>query len=90
MQPVKKTIKVQLEQSDDSETFPALLSVGNMETFLKNLLDFVGIPSEGKPVILIVNKFRILDCDLLDCDPTYIVTKKVKTSSIKVYLDPIG
>ena len=62
MQPVKKTIKVQLEQSDDSETFPALLSVGNMETFLKNLLDFVGIPSEGRPVILIVNKFRILDC----------------------------
>ena len=57
---------------------------------MNNLLDFVGISSEGRSVMLIVNKFRILDCDLLDSDLNYIVTKKVKTSVIKLYLDSIG
>jgi hypothetical protein len=89
VEPPKKTIKVcQAASEDDSEGFPVLLIVENIKNLVLNLLELLQLQnSENKPVVLLLNKLRIIKTNVIPNDSSYALSSKVKDNLIKIYLD---
>ena len=87
----EKTIKVLKEADEnDSEPFPALISVENFKSLVSSLLDLLELRNEeDKQIHLIVNQSRILDTKMLRNDTTFAISSKSKTNLVKIYLDKV-
>ena len=72
---------------DDSETLPALLTVTDLRTLMDDLIELMGLSKENKNLVMVLNKTRILNTDLISNGASFNLSYKVKENKIKFYLD---
>jgi len=88
LKPSLKSITVlQDNLEDDSETLPALLTVTDLRTLMDDLIELMGLSKENKNLVMVLNKTRILNTDLISNGASFNLSYKVKENKIKFYLD---